>query len=274
MDEQCYRNSVRRWRWGAVIALCLLLAVSWIVFDGLFQPRGIASRSVEIPHYRGANLNGLTFEDWLEVEVEYRHDANAPAGEILSQAPTGGSRRKLTAANPRCKLTLTVSLGEETVTLPDLIGRDAREAESRLREMGLRVTVRRVEGAYPEGTVFDMEPRVGTLLPIGTEITLTVSAGLPHKSVRVPELLGLTRSEALVQLWLSGLTVGQVVETAPAALEGRVVRQSHRAGTLVVSGTEITLYIGAEDGGSNPEETTEPHSAEPSEATLKNDETD
>ena len=262
MDEQHYQSSVRRWRWCALVALCLLLAVSWIVFDGLFLPRGIVSQSVEIPHYCGENLNGLTFEDWLEVEVEYRHDANAPTGEILSQAPTGGSRRKLTASNPRCKLTLTVSLGEETVALPDLMGRDAREAENRLREMGLRVTVNRVEGAYPEGTVFDMDPRVGTLLPIGSEVTLTVSAGLPHKSVRVPDLIGLTRSEALVQLWLSGLTVGNVVETAPAASDGRVIRQSHRAGTLVVSGTAVTLYIGTEDGDSTHEETLETDSAE------------
>ena len=247
MDASEHKKSSRRWAKGALFSLLLLLSTAWTVWDSLFLPRGISSTSVEIPDFCGVELNTLKAPDWMEVEVEYRHDANAVAGVILSQSPKGGSWRRLTEANPRCRLLLTVSLGEESVMLPDLMGEEGRVAEGRLRELGLAVSVRRVEGAYPEGTVFDMEPRAGAVLPIGAEVTLVVSAGVPHESVRVPELRGLTRSEALVQLWLSGLSLGEAVELDPSVEDGRVIRQSHPAGTLVLGGTPITLYIGADE---------------------------
>lgn len=247
MGASEYKKNSRRWVRGALFSLLLLLSTAWTVWDSLFLPRGIPSTSVEVPDLCGVALDTLEPPDWMELEVEYRHDANTAAGVILSQSPKGGSWRRLTEANPRCRLFLTVSLGEESVTLPDLMGEDGRVAEGRLRELGLAVSVRRVEGAYPEGTVFDMEPRAGAVLPIGAEVTLVVSAGVPHESVRVPELRGLTRSEALVQLWLSGLSLGEAVELSPSGAGGRVVRQSHPAGTLVLGGTPITVYIGADE---------------------------
>ncbi len=247
MDASKHKKNNRRWVRGALFSLLLLLSTAWTVWDSLFLPRGIRSTSVEIPNLCGTMLDTLEVPDWTEVEVEYRHDANAAAGVILSQSPKGGSWRQLTEANPHCRLLLTVSLGEESVTVPDLMGEDGRVAEGRLRELGLAVLVRRVEGAYPEGTVFDMEPRAGAVLPIGAAVTLVVSVGAPRESVRVPELRGLTRSEALVQLWLSGLSLGEAVELSPSGGDARVIRQSHPAGTLVLGGTPITLYIGADE---------------------------
>ena len=250
------RQYLRHWIGGAVLSLCLCLAVAWIVFDGLFLPRGEDSISVEIPDWRGMTVDEIDVADWMETKIEYRHDGRIPAGVILSQSPDGGSRRRLTAARPRCAITLIVSAGAQTVTTPDVMGLDARVAESRLREAGLAVQVKRIESAYPEGTVFDMMPRADTVLPIGGEVVLSVSAGIPRESVRVPDLVGLTRGEALVQIWLAKLSVGEVVEESlhVDGAEARVVRQSHPAGTLVLGGTPITVYIGAWETESNLEE--------------------
>lgn len=238
-------KKLRYWIGGALLSFCLCLAVSWIVFDGLFLPRGVDSLSVEIPDWCGMALERIVPADWMELETEYRYDSRTPAGVILAQSPDGGSRRRISSARPQCRITLTVSAGAQTVTLPDVVGLDGRTAESRLRELGLTVRVQRIESAYPEGTAFDMTPRAGATLPIGGEVTLSVSAGIPRESVRVPDLVGMTRSEALVQLWLAKLSVGEVVEEAPHdGSEARVVRQSHRAGTLVLAGTPITVYVG------------------------------
>ena len=256
MEQGKNRRGSRLWIGGVCLSFCLLLAVLWIVADDLFALRGERADAVEIPNFCGMEIDAVTPAEWMELEIEYRHDSDAPAGVILHQDPEGGSRRLLSETRPLCQIRLVVSAGTETLTLPDVMGLDGRVAESQLRALGLSVRVARIESAYPEGTVFDMMPRAGTLMPIGGEVTLSVSAGIPRESVRVPDLVGKTRSEALIELWLAGLSVGEVVEERPQSeSDGRVVRQSHRAGTLVLSGTPITLYIGARD--SDPQIDTE-----------------
>lgn len=243
MEYHKTKKRLRAWRWAALFSLILGISAVWIVFDNLFAPFGEDAVSVEIPNLCGKVLEDIELADWMELETEYRYDTDAEAGVILSQSPVGGSRRKLTSQNPRCTLSLTVSLGEETVTLPDVMGQDFREVESKLRQMGLAVELETVAGAYPEGTVFAMEPRAGTVLPVGGTVKLSVSAGTPNKTVTVPDVRGLSRSDALVQLWLSQLAVGDVVEEISDAAEGTVIRQSHQPGTLVTAGTKVTLYV-------------------------------
>ena len=242
------RNSKKgkhRYSWGriALFSFCLLIAVGWVVFDSLFAPFGVPAVTVEIPALCGMDYDQIEFADWMQVELEYRYDASTPAGRVLAQTPVGGSFRKLTEATPTCKLSLVVSLGEETCALPNVLGEDVRSAEARLREMGFSVRVTRVEGAYPEGEVFGMEPRAGTVLPKGASVELTVSAGLHRVSVQVPDVRGLSRSDALVQLWLAQLAVGQVTEEFSDAVPGTVIRQSHQPGTLVTAGTKVNLYV-------------------------------
>lgn len=227
---------------------CLLaLCCAWLVFDLLFAPLEGGGERVEIPRYCGAAVHDAAFADWMEVEITYRHD-DSPAGTVLSQSPEGGSFRKLTERFPTCRLQLTVSLGKEGVRLPSLIGTDVRDAEARLRALGLAVRIEKRPSPYPEGTVYEMEP-VGGEIPKGEEVRLLVSAGEPQASVKVPDLKGLTRVQALVLLWRSQLSVGEVVEELSLREpSGTVLRQSHVAGTLVAAGTKITIYVAREAG--------------------------
>ena len=234
---------MRAWRWAASASVLMAIATGWIVFDNLFAPFGEASVSVEIPNLIGETVEEAALGEWAELETEYRYDADTPAGVVLSQTPVGGSFRKLTAENPRCRIAVVVSLGEEAVTLPNVVGREVRETVAELRSLGFAVETVTQTGAHPEGTVLASEPRAGTLLPKGGKVTLTVSAGTPSKTVQVPNLIGLSRSDALVRLWLSQLTVGEVVEIDAEEAVGTVVRQSHQANTVVAAGTRITLFV-------------------------------
>lgn len=242
-------KKIRAWRQAALLSFLLAACTGWIVFDHLFSPFGEKSVSVEIPDFCGMAGSEISREDWMELQTEYRYDASTAAGVVLSQSPTAGSRRKLTAENPQCTVSLVVSLGEETLTLPDVVGEDAREVVAELRTQGFTVETVTQAGAYPEGTILSMEPRGGTELPRGGKVVLTVSAGAPSATVTVPNLLGLSRSDALVQLWLSQLMLGEVVEVDSERTIGSVIRQSHQPGTLVTAGTSVTLYIsrGIED---------------------------
>ena len=234
------------WRIAAIASALLTLCVGWVVFDHLFTPRASKGQSVEIPRFEGFPYEGLQIPDWMTVETEYRYDADALAGTVLSQTPAAGNRRKLTKESPMVRVVLTVSMGRETVCVPDLVGRDAREAEAELRARGFAVKLRQIQSAYPIGRVLEMKPIADTHLPVGSEILLTVSAGTQNDVTEVPELYGLSRADALIALWLAGLTVGEVIEEPSAQPGGTVIRQSHRAGTIVRTATKITVYVSRE----------------------------
>lgn len=234
----------------AVTACLLALCSAWLSFDLLFLPRGVKETRVEMPQYCGEVLENAEFPDWMETEILYRHDP-APAGTVLSQEPMAGSLRKLTADAPTYRVRLTVSLGEESVALPDLLGMDQKSAEARLLALGLSsaVTVEQAEGkgkGYPSGRVLSTQPSAGTRVPKGSEVRLFVAAGDPVREARVPDLRGLSRAEALMLLWRAGLSVDEVIEVASPEPSGRVIGQSLVAGTLVEQGTKMTVYVATE----------------------------
>ena len=219
----------------------LLVLGSFVMLDVLFGTHEKGAISIVIPDLLGKREDAIEEDAYLAYERVYRYDAATEAGTVIAQSPLGGSRRKLTERTPTCTVRLTVSLGEESVTVPDLCGTDAREAAARLRELGLSVREERRESAYPEGCVLRTEPRAETRIHKGGTVTLTVSAGVPTESVTVPDLCGLSKSDALMRLWLAKLSLGEVYETDSEAPTGQVVRQSHRAGTVVVAGTRVDL---------------------------------
>lgn len=235
-------GQARLWRRIALFSFLLGVAVAWIVIDYIFSPFERKGKSVEIPDFCGMQIEEIATEAWLEKKIEYRYDQTQDAGKVISQSPVGGSRRKLTHASPTCTVTLVVSLGEESVRIPSVIGTDHREAQNTLRRLGLAVEIRHLSSAYPQGSVITTEPRVGEQVPVGSTVILSVSAGVANKTVTVPDVRGLSREDALVRLWLSELVVKEVIEVEGGESIGKIVRQSHMPGTLVLAGTEITLY--------------------------------
>ena len=240
------KKQLRAWRNTALLALAATVCVAWIVFDNLFSPFGTPSVTLEIPRLCGRMLNEDEIDDRIDLQTEYRYDDQAPEGIVLTQTPTAGSRRKLTAQNPRCTVKVTVSLGKESLPLPDTVGKDARESTAALRKQGFAVKTVLQESEQAEGTVISTQPRAGTKLPKGAEVTLTVSAGIKTKTVTVPDLIGLGRSEALVKLWLAQLSVAEVIEIDADAPANCVVRQSIPKGTTVTTGTAVTLFVSRE----------------------------
>ncbi|MBQ9785469.1 MAG: PASTA domain-containing protein [Clostridia bacterium] len=235
------------WRRLALIAFILTAALVWIALDTWLGLVRTDARVVEIPSCTGHAADALSLPEWLDVTVEYRYDDKIPEGTVITQSPAGGARRKLPANASTCALLLVVSLGKEQITLPQTVGSDARTVTADLRAEGLQVHVVTQAASAPEGRVLAMQPPAGTVLARGDGVTLTVSAGTPTQTVKVPDLTGLSRADALVELWLSHLAVGEVIEIDADGAVGTVVRQSHRAGTTVRAGTRIILYISMQD---------------------------
>ena len=86
-------------------------------------------------------------------------------GVVISQDPAGGRA-------PRdSTVTLTVSKGPQLITVPDLVGKKRKEAEERLKALGLKPRVYAIPGP---GTVRSTNPSAGAQVRKGSTVTVYV----------------------------------------------------------------------------------------------------
>lgn len=224
-----------------LIALLFFFAMSWTVGDTLFGFTADKSQTVTVPSVCGLCESELSLPDWAEIETSYRYDASTPAGIILAQSPEAGREWKIAKGETRL-LSITVSLGTEEKTIPNVVGENVRDATATLRDMGFVVREDRVAGGT-RSEVIAVSPSVGSILPVGETVTLTVAEGQIAKTVTVPNLAGLSRGHALIELFRAELLVESVIEEESDAPEGTVIRQSPTAGSAVASGTKIRVTV-------------------------------
>ena len=217
---------------GIACAVCFVGLIS--VFYGLdmlnFGAPG--SASIKIPDVMGLEYIegaeetlGFDSENYI-VNIEYETSTTVARGMIITQSPTAGSRRK-----PPCKVTLTVSLGPEEVTLGDYLMMNWRSAQTLLREAGYAVTIVRQENAaIPEGYVYSTDPAPGSKIQPGSYVTVYVSAGTEQKLVIVPDYKGRPEREVKAMLDADGLLVGKVTYTRSPEPAGTVLASSLEPG--------------------------------------------
>ncbi len=129
-------------------------------------------------------------------------------------------------------------------TVPDVVGLSESMAASTITWMGLTVgvTTSQCSDTVSAGNVISQNPAAGVLAPVGSPVNLTVSSG--PCSLRVPNVVGMSESQAGSTLTSAGLTVGtkSYVEsdTVPA---GSVISQNPVAGRQVPSGSAVGLTI-------------------------------
>ena len=134
------------------------------------------------------------------------------------------------------------------VAVPQVVGLYVDLATSALTKAGLGYEIQRVHGEASEGTVLDSSPREGEMVESKTKVILTVCDG-PEK-VQVPQVVGLSLEEALVELERNDLEVG-TVEYRPQSNEptGKVISQSPTGEQQVQAGTFVNLAV----DGYNPD---------------------
>ncbi len=139
-------------------------AVSVVVSDG--------PAPVDVPDVRGTpqeDASAQLQEVGLTVRVapERVFDDEVPEGAVVRQTPGPSSVERGTT------VTLVVSKGPELVTVPQLVGKQFREAERMLAELGLTVTREDIAGGF-FGTVREQSVEPGTEVPKGTEVVVRV----------------------------------------------------------------------------------------------------
>lgn len=167
----------------------------------------------EVPDLTGMKLdeaNAALEEAELELhtDVEQVND-EAPAGEIISQNPAGG-----TQLSKGSKVRITVSKGQKEVSVPDVSGMDRDRAVEMLSSMDFDVNVNSVDSELPENQVLRVVEK-GQKLPKGSQVTLEVSNAM---LIQAPDLTRSTQQEADSALrakgWSGSFEVGERIPTS------------------------------------------------------------
>ena len=165
-------------------------------------------------------------------------------GYVIRTSPAAGS----TVAKGG-KVELIVSSGVEQVSIPDTTGDTITDAYQMLNDKGFKV--KQGEDVYSSqaiGKVAYTKPAAGKKVDKGATITIYPSKGEETKYVKVPNLLGMTRSQAKSALEKAGLKYGSETKSYSSTQKNRVCVQSVSSGNEVEEGStvDVTLSLGPE----------------------------
>jgi len=233
------RHRVRETLATTAVAL-LAFAVGIVLFNSVLMPR-IVHRAGEVIVPDVENLTIEQAQATLEPTLlglsraGERFDSSVERGRIIAQEPAAG-----TPVRGHRRVSVTVSLGEEFSSVPELLGETRRGAELLLEHAGLRVggVTRAPSDAVAEGLVGATDPPAETVLPRGAEVALLLSTGAKEEVFVMPDVQGREIGGTRKQLEAQGF----IVMSPPAGPStGPIVAQDPPPGARLTRDRNITL---------------------------------
>ncbi|OHQ76899.1 Stk1 family PASTA domain-containing Ser/Thr kinase [Corynebacterium sp. HMSC073H12] len=181
----------------------------------------------------------LLEEAGLVVNPKLQEEPNedVPRGNVIEQSPAAGSQ-----VSKGTRVTLTVSSGIETKTVPDVTGQTLDSARTTLESAGFVVEVVEVDSTEKQGTVVEV-PQKGTELTVGTTVELHVSRG---NQIKMPRVEGQTLSDAekaLTDAGFEGTIRTEEVTTLDLSKVDHVEKAEPSAGSKLNKDGEVTLRV-------------------------------
>jgi beta-lactam-binding protein with PASTA domain len=128
--------------------------------------------------------------------------------------------------------------------VPNVVGLTQTAATTAITGAGLTVGTVTTQSSttVPAGSVINQSPVGGTQVNLGSAVALIVSSGAPL--VSVPDVVGLSQSEATTAITDAGLTVGAVTTASSATVPaGSVISETPAAGTTLPVGGVVALVV-------------------------------
>lgn len=132
------------------------------------------------------------------------------------------------------------------VTVPDVTGKTLAEATSTLEKSNLQQGNLRYEtsDSVEKDHVISQDPAGNSSASSGSKVNLVISTGKTSENlVSVPNLMGLTPSEAERALSEAGLVGSSEQESSDSYEAGKIFKQNPSSGTQVASGSTITYTV-------------------------------
>lgn len=221
---------------GSGAALCLFLLLLNYAIMPLWTRHDAVVTVPEIRQLPMGEAEVMLRRVGLRAELrEQPFNPNIPADVVVDQNPLPNSTVK-----PGRRVYYYVNASpKEMVTVPDVTTRSEGVARDDIRDADLTVgdvLTDTLHNPY-EGTVTRQTPQGGHAVPKGTRVTLWISPGLGREMKRVPNVTGLTPSEARRVIVESGLWAD-----SPDARGDTVRWQEPGVGNRLREGSEVRIH--------------------------------
>ena len=207
---------------GGLVALAAVLGIGgwWFMTSGPGAYRPVPSGLVGTEQ---AAAEAVLTEAHLEATVTQAFDPAVPLGIVVSTSPAEGQ-----AVRKDGSVELVVSQGQDMRAVPpDLVGAAVTDVVAALQLAGFQVAepFHANHDTVPAGNVVAMSVESGASLPVGTEISVTVSDG--PALLTIPSVIGEERQHAIAVLELAvGPTVTVTEEASMDVAAGLVISQT------------------------------------------------
>lgn len=226
-----------------VIALVLVANAIGIFKGGSADSTEESQKTVEVVNVVGFNIDAAksTLEElYLSVDVQYEESDEVPENIVIRQSIPEGEM-----VEEHSLVILTVSSGVSGIEVPNVVGYEETQADTTLSALGFKVSKQtEYSDTVDEGYVISQTPEALEKIASGSTVVLTISAGPAEKTVTVPDLRGMTESEAKAKLTASNLKAGTVTEDySDSVTKGNVLSQSYSPGTEIGENSSVNFVI-------------------------------
>ena len=183
----------------------------------------------------------------ITVNWEQSYSNDYAAGYVYKQSPVAGR-----TVREGQSVTLTVSLGIQSVTVPDVTNYLQADAEQQLKNLGVSVLVTQaVEPTVASGSVIRTDPAAGSQVAAGSTVVVYVSRPQVSTTAKVPSLVGLSSvNDARTLLVQNKLGLGSTTEQYSDKPAGTIIAQNPAAGSTVKVNSRVSVTVSA---GPEPE---------------------
>ena len=183
----------------------------------------------------------------ITVNWEQSYSNDYAAGYVYKQSPVAGR-----TVREGQSVTLTVSLGIQYVTVPDVTNYLQADAEQQLKNLGVSVLVTQaVEPTVASGSVIRTDPAAGSQVAAGSTVVVYVSRPQVSTTAKVPSLVGLSNvNDARTLLVQNKLGLGSTTEQYSDQPAGTILAQNPAAGSTVKVNSRVSVTVSA---GPEPE---------------------
>ncbi|MCK5567413.1 MAG: PASTA domain-containing protein, partial [Actinomycetia bacterium] len=223
-------------------------------------PNGIVTldRTVEVIVSMGSKNSGISIPNMIGLDIQEAFKMLESMGleigtiseeyseefekdHIIKQTPAYDEM-----ANKEDTVDLTISMGSQTVIIPNIIGLDLVYASNHLESLGINVITSKIpltEDISQPGLVVSVIPQPGTSIMAGSTVELKISTS--ELLNEVPDITGLELEQAKEKLGILGIGIEIIyIDTDYSVQQGEVLDQLPLPGNYISLDSSVVLFIG------------------------------
>lgn len=249
-DDDIYDEYYERRRRSPILPILFALATAFVIMTawlicsivteniGAIQDQ--SGEEVEMP-----NLVNMTWDEVLEQYSEYKlvptlqYSSEYPKNVVMSQSVMPGRTIKQNQM-----VEVVVSNGPKLVEIDDYSEKHINDVVAMLEKQGLKYEIVRTEDdEVAKDFVIKTTPGAREFVEVGTLVTCYVSLGQSNESTAVPQMVNLSLASAEARAKEYGILLTIIYEPSSEVEEGKVIRQSIPATTLVEKNTMVEIVV-------------------------------